>query len=1142
MTPAKPQSGPPPRRGPEDRGRQRGWIAWMTRNSVAANLLMLVLLVGGLVSALTIRQEVFPEFTFDVVTISVPYPGASPDDAEEIVTSIEQAVTGVEGVKRIRGSASEGFASVMVELFDDADPDRALSDIKNQVDRITTLPLDAEQPAVSLVPNRREVLSLVIYGDVDERVLRALAEEARNELKALPNVTEVELSATRPTEIHIDVPSATLRRHELTLERIAQAVRLESMELPAGGIKTDAGEVLLRSKPKPRFGDEFEGLPIASTPLGSQLLVRDLARVRDGFAETDESATFNGQRAVMLRIFRTADQTPIEVADAVVAYTAARAETLPEGIGIATWMDQSEWYRDRLGLMGRNMALGFLLVMIILGLFLETKLAFWVTVGIVVSFAGSMIIVPQFGVSINMISMFAFIVTLGIVVDDAIVVGENIYQKRQRGLSGVRAAIAGAKEMARPVTFSVLTTVAAFTPMFFVPGISGKLFGVIPAIVVSVLAISLIESFFVLPAHLSHGKSKRPLAWHIKVWAVALGILGLFSGLAGPYSALEGAALGAALGAVMPLLWRLLDAVFGFLRRHVARGLAWSIQRVYRPLLRYCMDHRYLTVAASMSVALVACGQFVGGRMDFSFMPDIESDIVMAQVMLPFGAPVEETEAVRDRLVAAATAVLDEAGGAERLSRGVFAQVGRGIPSMGPVSVDQGSAGGHVANVQVYLVPSDERDITAREFTQRWRAQTGEVAGVDTLIFRDSIGGPSAGLPIDIRLIHADVAVLEEAALDLAARLGEFDGVKDIDPGFQQGKPQIDFDVTRFGASLGLTPAEVGRQVRAAFYGAESSRQQRGLDELKVMVRLPEDERRSERDLEDLMLRTPGGEVPFRLAATTRRGFAYTTIRRVDEQRSISVKADVERDVTTPDKVYAELLASDGVLDQLVERYRGLSYGFDGEREEQQQSMASLLLGFLMALLVIYALIAIPFKSYSQPIVVMAVIPLGFGAAIYGHLITGYGLSMISFMGMIALAGVIINGSLVMIDTANRNRDVGDSAWGGIRDAALRRFRPILLTSLTTFGGLAPMIMETSVQARFLIPMAVSLGFGILLTLPFIQLTVPAVYLIVEDVKRLFGLAPPVREVPEPPDEDGAPPETTMTSPGVIQPGELQPA
>ncbi|TNF26232.1 MAG: efflux RND transporter permease subunit [Deltaproteobacteria bacterium] len=1109
----------------DEHKQHKGPVAWMSKNSVAANLLLFLFLLGGALSAGSVKQEVFPEIDLDYVLVNVAYPGASPSESEEIAESVEQAVAGIDGVEEITATAAENVATVAVKLIDGTDTNRALSDVKNAVDRITTMPLDAEEPQVSLIPTRRGVISLVFYGDVGEKNLRALAERARNDLKALPNITDVELAATRPQEVHIDVSQDRLRQLGMTMSQVAAAVRAEATELPAGGIKTESGEVLLRTAAKPVLGKEFEQLTVAALPNGARLTVDDIAHVRDAFAETDQRATFDGKQAVMVSVYRTADQTPVEVADAVKDYVAAQQGQLPAGVGVATWMDTSEWYRQRLDLMIRNMFMGFILVLVLLSLFLETRLAFWVTLGIPTSFLGSLLLMPSLDLSVNMLSMFAFIVTLGIVVDDAIVVGENIYDLRKRGMSFMDAAVAGARQVAMPVTFSVLTTVAAFTPMLFVPGFSGKFFAVIPAIVISVLMISMVESFFILPSHLSHEPSRRPLWQRMIIWALPLTVIALIAALAAPipmpkWQLPVGAAI---LGALIPVAFLLMDTVFSFLRVYADRLLFFAIHRWYKPAVTWLLEYRYLALAGTLAFTLSMCGQIGGGRLKFTFMPHVESDVVGAQITLPFGAPVAQTEAVSEKLVAAAQRVLNKHGGIAKLSRGILSEVGASLPAGGPVSVGNG-AGGHVTYAQVYLVPSDERDFGAADFVKEWRAELGEIPGIDTLNFKDAIGGPSAGSAIDIMLIHHDIRTLETAATELAGKLETFAGVKDIDPGFKLGKPQIEFKVNRLGESLGFTSAEVGRQVRSYFYGAEAKRQTRGIDEMKVMVRLPEAERASEHDLDELVLHSPrGGDVPFRLVAELSRGFAYTSIQRTNEQRTLHVTANLDYTVANANDVYKSLFAGPTApVPALLGKYPGLSTGFSGERKEQMETMQALMFGAIGAILAIFALIAIPFRSFLQPIIMLFVIPPAGGAAILGHLLMGYDLSMISVMGMVALAGVVVNDSIVMVDAANNLRRVEKlSAWEAIRAAGVRRFRPIMLTSITTFGGLAPMIAETSVQARFLIPMAISLGFGVLITLPFVHTTVPAVYLIVEDLKRLFGMAPPVKQPPEDAPEHG---------------------
>jgi multidrug efflux pump subunit AcrB len=1040
---------------------RKGSIAWMAQNPVAANLLMLVLLVGGLLASLRVRQEVFPEFKLDIISIQIPYPGASPSEVEQgIVLAVEEAVRGIDGIKRVTASATEGMGSVATELMIDADPNEVLSDVKTAVDRITSLPEEAERPIVSVMSNRREVISVILYGAQSHAVLRELADGARDELLLDPEITHVDLVGAPAREIVIEVPQSQLRTYGLTLETIAGKVAQTALELPGGAVKTAAGEVLLRTSERRSEGREFADIPVVTGSSGTEVVLGDIADVRDDFAETDESAAYNGQPAVMLKIFRTGEQTPIEVAEAVKRHVEAMGATLPAGVAATTWLDWSEIYAQRMELMVRNAYLGLILVLLTLGLFLELRLAFWVTMGIPISFLGSVLFMPAFDVSINMITMFAFIVTLGMVVDDAIVVGENVFELRSKGVPPVEAAIRGAWGVAVPVTFAIATSVAAFMPLFFVPGFMGKIMSVLPTIVVSVLVISLFESLFILPAHVAHVREAPQK--------------GLY-------------------------------AAFHRRQQRISQGLRTVVERLYAPFLHRVLRRRFLSLCVGIAVLLGAAGLVAGGRIGFRFMPHIDGDMVVASVELPFGASVEESRRIQKRVLGAAEELLEEHG-RDDILRGVFAQIGALQPVVrGPVADSQAS-GGHLSNVAVFLVPSGEREISSAAFAELWRERVGPIAEAKSTAFSAELG-PSAGAPVHVELAHQDPDLLEGAARDLAAALREYSGVFDVDDGVLLGKPQLDLKVTAESTSLGLSARALALQVRSAFYGAEALRQQEGRDEIRVMVRLPEAERRSLFDVEELLIRTPqGGEIPLREAAEIDTGRSWPTIERAEGRRVNHVKADVEESgAVTPGIVNDSLVAE--ILPKLQAEYPGLHYDLGGENREQRESLQSLANGFQLALLGIFALLAIPFRSYSQPVVVMAAIPFGAVGAILGHLIMGYDLSMISMMGIVALSGVVVNDSLVLIHAANRNRREGVGAYDAIHAAGVRRFRPILLTSLTTFLGLMPMILETSVQARFMIPMAISLGFGVMFATFVILLIVPALYLLLEDLRGLFGFA-----------------------------------
>ena len=1022
-------------------GLKRGPISWMAGHSVTANLLMLVLLVGGFVMAQNISKDVFPDFELDRVTISLVYPGASPEEVERgTILAVEEAIQDIEGIKEITATVREGSGTVTVEIIEGENASEVGLEIKNAVDRISSFPEDVEDPRVTVPKRKRYVVSLALFGDQPEAVLREMAETVRDRLLMDPEISQVELSGIRDYEISIEIPQSVLRTYGLTLDQIARIVRNASVDVPGGAIRTESGDVLVRVTERRDVGKEFGGIPIISTPEGTELLLEDIAIIRDHFEESDRFATFNDKPAVMIEVYRIGEQTPVSVSDAVHLQLPDINEIMPEGLALVARNDRSEIYKQRLNLMLRNGYIGLGLVFILLALFLETRLAFWVSLGIPISFLGSFLLLPTLGISFNMVSMFAFIVTLGIVVDDAIVVGENVYYYRQQGMPKLEAAVAGARDIAMPVTFSVLTNMVTFMPIFFVPGFMGKVFREIPLVVVTVFFISLIESLFILPAHLGHkGKGRE--------------------------------------GRIFPKLHELQQRFSAFFVR--------MVRTRYGPFLGLVLRWRYISFSVAILVLLLAFGYVKSGRLGFELFPKIESDYAAVTANLPFGTSVNRTLEVQQKLVQAGKAVAERNGG-EKLVEGIYA------------SVD-----GSEAQVRIYLTPPKIRPISTSKMTQLWREETGEIAGLETIKFESDAGGPGRGAAISVELSHRDIGVLEHASAELAAAMEYFPNVIDIDDGFSPGKQQIDFKVRPEAQSLNLHAADIARQVRQSYYGAEALRQQRGRNEVKIMVRLPREERISEFHLEEMILRTPdGGEVPLVEAVTLERGRADTTIERRNGRRVVTVSADV-RPRSQAAQV-TEVLNSD-TIPALSARYPGLSFSYEGRMADRTESIQSLIRGLLIALIIIYAMLAIPLNSYIQPLIIMLAIPFGLVGAVIGHLIMGYSLSVLSLFGIVALSGVVVNDSLVLIDFANRRRKKGSIAVEAIQDAAIQRFRPIMLTTLTTFGGLAPMIFETSRQARFLIPMAISLGYGIVFATVITLVIVPSVYLIINDVRKLFA-------------------------------------
>ncbi|MBN2375381.1 MAG: efflux RND transporter permease subunit [Sedimentisphaerales bacterium] len=1032
MTDSEPQNISRPSRGP---------LAWMVHNRVTPNLMMMVFIFGGLFVTTQIKQEVFPEFELDIVQIRVPYPGSSPEEVEQgIILAIEERVRGLDGVKEISATASEGAGIVSVEMLEDADRQKVYQDVKQEVDSVTTFPEDAEEPEVSLLARRREVLQIQLYGNVNEWNLRELAEQVRDRLLLDPEITQVDLLGARKYEIHAEIPQDVLRHYGLTLDNIARKIASTSVEIPGGFIETKGGDILMRVKQRRDWADEFARIPIITTPEGTLVYLEDIATVIDEFEDADREATYNGYRAIGLGVYRIGEQTPIGISDAARAAMSEIEKDLPPEVNWAISQDRSDIYRQRLELLLKNAFFGLILVFILLSLFLEFKLAFWVMMGIPTSFLGAFLFLPLMDVTINMISMFAFIVALGIVVDDAIVAGENIYEYRQRGMGVIDAAIQGARDVAMPVSFSILTNIIAFLPLCFVPGVIGKIWKVIPLVVITVFTISWIESLLILPSHLGHSKKNNR---------------------------------------------RGIRAFLHNLQQAFSRFFMKFVEKVYGPFLDLCMKFRYLTVALGLLVLTIIAGYVASGRIGMILMPRVESDLASVTAVLPYGTSFEKAAQVRDLLVDSAKKVIAQHGG-NRLTDGMFALVDE-----------------NTVEILLYLTDPDIRPISTTELTQYWRDATGPVVGLESIKFESDRGGPGRGASLTVELSHRDINILDQASSELADIISEFSNTTDIDDGYTPGKQQLNFTVKPEGESLGLTAYEVARQVRNAFYGAEALRQQRGRNEVKVKVRSPEAERISEYNVESLLIRTPAGmDVPLMQVVDVERGRAYTTIDRRNGRRTVTVTANVVPiDETT--QVMATL--DEEILPQLARAYPGLSYGYEGRQADFRESTQTLFTGFIFALVGIFVLLAVPFRSYVQPIIVMVAIPFGIIGAVLGHMLMGYSLSLMSLMGIVALSGVVVNDSLVLINYANIRRREGLSTFDAIHSAGIRRFRPILLTTLTTFGGLSPMIFENSRQAKFMIPMAISLGYGIMFSTTVTLVLVPALCMILEDIHSLFA-------------------------------------
>jgi multidrug efflux pump subunit AcrB len=1010
----------------------------MVHNSIAAHLIMFLLLGGGAWTAITMQKEVDPEFALDTVDVRVAYPGAAPAEVEQgILLPVEEAARGVPGIKEIRSTAREGSGSVQFELVSGVDRIKAYQDIDQAVAQIRTFPDEVEKPDVSLRTRQREVMSLGLYGPVDVWALRQLAEQVRDQLLNQPEITQVELGNVPDYVTHVEIPLEQLREYGLTLGEVANIIEQSSRDVAAGSIDTSAGEILLRVNERKLWSEQLRDVVVVSGATGGPVLLRDIARVYDGFEEEGFHSQFNRQPSVELEVYRVGTQSPLEIVEAVDRVWSTLEDTLPPGVQMRIDNNSAEDFGDRLNLLLKNGALAVIIILVILSLFLEIRLSFWIMMGMAISFVGSFLVLPMADISINMISMFGFLVALGIVVDDAIVVGENTYAHRQLGMSRVEAAVVGAREVARPVTFSILTNVVAFLPVLFLPGVTGNYWWALPAVVITVLLFSLAEALFILPAHLGHvGKRSR--------------------------------------GAVA-------DELHGW-QTAVSRGFSHWIDTRYRPFLDMCLRHRYVTLMASLVVLVVTSGYALSDHMGMVLMPEMAADEIEAGVSLPVGTTRDQAAAVADRITEASYRMFEEHD-LYRAAEGIKTNV----------------RGGTFIDVEIVMRPPDERDMSTAEVIQLWRDQIGDIEGVDQITF-EAERGPGGWRPdIAIDLSHADIEVLAEAGEAFLQRLESFEATRDVGDNYDPGKSQLNFTLLPEGRALGLTSAAVGRQVRDAFFGAVALRQLRGTNEIEVRVKLPESERKDMRFLDDFVLRTPDGvEVPLMSVVNVDRGEAFRSIVRRDGRRVITVSSKVE-----PKSAAGGVLqvVREELLPQLRAEYPGLTWTFEGSQAEMRESTATLWGGFAMAMAAIYALLAVAFGSYTQPLIVMMAIPFGVVGAVLGHMLLGYDLSLVSMMGVVAVSGVVVNGALIMVDHANRSRREHMSAYEAIHQAGLRRFRPIMLTTMTTFGGLTPIILESSRQAYHLVPMAISLGFGIVFATTIMLVVVPCLYMMLEDLR-----------------------------------------
>lgn len=1046
-------------------------ITWFVKNPVATNLMMMLFLAGGFISYMNLNQEEFPDIDFGMVQVSVAYLGATPAEAESAVClRIEEALDGTEDIERLTSTAREGGCDATLELTSGADLNRALNDIKGKVDAITTFPTETEKPIVRAFSASGNVMTMSLASDTNDANLKLVAEDIRNDILDLDGISTVNIEYIRPFEISIEVSEFTLRQYGLTLDQISRAIDRASLDLPGGTIRTASGEILLRTKGQVYSGDEYENIVVQSYPDGTQLRLGEIATVKDGFEEGYLDARVNGVNAAIINILRVGDEDIVSSARQVRNWMASTDFNLPEGMTLNVITDSAVATQDRISTVAKNAYTGLLLVLVILALFLRFKLAIWVAAGIPIAIAGALALFPTVGLTISSLTVMGFILVLGIIVDDAIVVGERIHAFERKGYSQEEAAIEGTMEVSVPVIFGVLTTIAAFLPILLLGGQMGAFFNAIGAVVVFCLLASVVESQLILPGHIAHRRTEGYLfegSRFVTVWQNFQG--------------------------------------------KIAGSMEYFAEHVYERALKKVLKYRYAAWSTATGVIIITFALLMSGRVIFQFMPSVEGDVVYGTVVMPVGVPGEITEAAVEILEEKAIelsaelqvefAELQASGAApqetERVIDSILTIIGGRAPREGPRNPGRGSAGSsEIAEVVLYLSPFFERgEISSAVIRDRWREKVGTIPDALELTFvSDSF---SAGDAINYRLEGRNEENLKIAASELRAELARYPGVFDISDSFRAGKQEVQIQILERGKTLGLTLNDIATQVRQAFYGAESQRIQRGSDDIRVMVRYPEDERQSLGNLEDLLIRTPSGaEVPFLSIADFSLGNSYSSINRQNGRRIITVRGDIDRTTVKPDEIRREIIAK--YRDDWA-RNLDVELAVGGESEQQIQSLSELFSTFPLAMLVIYALLAIPLKSYTQPLVIMSVIPFGAIGAICGHFIMGADLVFFSLLGIIALSGVVVNASLVLVVSINRLRDEGMGMVEAVSNAGMMRFRPIFLTSLTTFIGLVPLMVTANPATFFVVPMAISLSFGVLFATVITLFLVPSLYLILHD-------------------------------------------
>lgn len=1065
-------------------------------NPILVNLFMVSIFAAGIWSGLTMIRELFPESRPDKVLVVTTYPGATPSEVEKGITlKIEERVKDVEGVEKITASITEGISSVFIEMesgYDDID--QAVTDVKAAIDTIPQedFPDESKESRTSKFDPKLPVISVAVFGDVDDRGLKTLAEDLKDDLLKLPDVTNVVISGTRRDEISVEVRPEKLAEYNLSFLQVAEAIRVSNLDLPAGQVRTPNSNVAVRTLGEEDRGEDLLDIVLRSDPSGRVLRVRDVATIIDGFEDIDLLGRFNGKPAVTATVYKTPDQDAIKIASAVRAmvagkkgrplersfadrlvaalsredvvgrvYEEALNDPFPPNIETETYSDLSRFIEGRLELLERNGFWGLILVALSLLVFLHWRVAFWVMMGLVLAIMGSLVAMHFLGQTLNLMTMFGLIIVLGLLVDDAIIVSEHVYTKVEQGLAPREAATTGAEEVTWPVVCAIATTIVAFLPLMFIDGQIGDWMGVLPVIVCVALTVSLFEALAILPSHLAHGL--RPIRQRVRQDEASKG--------------------------KPSLLTRVRATQANFVNN--------TLKTRYEGVLRTAVRFRYVTISILAGLFIAVLGAVIGGHVPFVFLQKLDGETIVVATTMEIGTPIDETVAAA-KVVEAAALELPE-------TRQVYTIAGLQLSDDG-TKAGQSS---HLAQLFIEIQPAEKRNRTSDDMIQAMRKKTDDIPGVRKMKYQTIQGGP-AGAPIHLEIAGDDIDQLVAASKVVKEELETFEGVFDVLDDFDAGRREVQIELFDSARALGLTTELLALQVRSAFYGFEAEKVQRGDEDVKIMVRYPAEYRSRVYDVEEMRIATPGGTlvpfqpsdtlVPFKEVARLTEGTGFASINRKDQQRAVTITADVNETVTKSDLVIAKL---EGLFPDLRERFPGIELEWGGQKLETKKSFASLETDFLAALAMIYVILAGLFRSYVQPLIVMSVIPFGLIGAVGGHFVMGYPLTILSMIGLVALTGIVVNDSMILVSFVNKRREEGMDAFEAVIDGGKSRLRAILLTSATTVLGIAPLLLETSFQARFLIPMGISISAGLLFATVLTLIAIPSLYMVVEDVKMI---------------------------------------